>query len=113
MVASRRLERDTVLSAFSPHMHLRGAAFQLELELPDGSREMLLDVPRYDFEWQTMYTLMQPRLVPAGSRLHATGTFDNSADNPANPDPDATVRFGEQTTDEMMVAYFEWWDAQS
>ncbi|MCB9897190.1 MAG: redoxin family protein [Planctomycetes bacterium] len=113
VTAERTLERDTVLSAFSPHMHLRGAAFQLELELPDGEREMLLDVPRYDFEWQTMYTLLEPRTVPAGSKLIATGTFDNSAANPANPDPGATVRFGEQTTDEMMIAYFEWWDADA
>jgi len=108
-VATHRFRRAAVLSAFSPHMHLRGKAFRYELELPDGERELLLDVPAYDFNWQLMYQLAEPRIAPPGSRLVCTAWFDNSADNPANPDPSRTVRFGEQTFDEMLIGYFEWW----
>jgi hypothetical protein len=107
--ASGKFGGDAVLSAFSPHMHLRGKAFRYELESPDGETELLLDVPAYDFEWQTMYQLVEPKLVPAGSSVKVTAWFDNSADNPANPDPDKQVWFGEQTWDEMMIGYFEWW----
>lgn len=98
-----------VLAGFSPHMHLRGRSFRYELERPDGTRQVLLDVPDYDFDWQTMYRLAEPVTVPPGSKLHCSAVFDNSADNPANPDPSATVWFGEQTWDEMMIGYFEWW----
>jgi len=97
------------LSGFSPHMHLRGKAFRYELEDPDGERTVLLDVPAYDFNWQTMYQLAEPLKIPPGSTLYATAWFDNSENNPANPDPTATVSFGEQTWDEMMIGYFEWW----
>jgi peroxiredoxin len=97
------------LSAFSPHMHVRGKAFRYELELPDGARRTLLDIPRYDFDWQIRYELAEPLFVPAGAVLHATAWYDNSAANPANPDPTRAVRFGEQTWDEMMIGYFERW----
>lgn len=97
------------LSGFSPHMHLRGKAFRYELETPDGERTVLLDVPAYDFNWQSMYQLAEPLTIPPGSTLYATAWFDNSEGNPANPDPKATVTFGEQTWDEMMIGYFEWW----
>ena len=65
-------------------------------------------MPRYDFNWQLAYRLRKPMPVPEGARLRATGWFDNSAGNPANPDPTKTVRFGEQTFDEMMIGYVEW-----
>ncbi len=106
--ATRRFERGGRLLALTPHMHLRGAAFRFDLELPDGSVTRLLDVPRFDFQWQFSYRLREPLEVPRGAVLRATGVFDNSAENPANPDPRRTVRFGEQTTDEMMIGYFEW-----
>lgn len=93
---------------FMPHMHVRGTAFRYELELPDGTRRTLLDIPRYDFDWQIVYRLREPLAVPRGARIHATGWFDNSAGNPANPDPTREVPFGEQTTDEMMIGYFDW-----
>ena len=67
---------------------------------------MLLDVPRYDFDWQLRYDLAEPKLLPAGSRLICTAHFDNSAANPANPDPTKKVRFGLQTYEEMMVGYY-------
>ncbi len=101
-------ERPGRLFSFAPHMHVRGTAFRYELVLPDGSRRTLLDVPRFDFNWQLAYRLREPLDVPAGAKLVATGWYDNSAANPGNPDPNRVVRFGEQTWDEMMIGYFEW-----
>ncbi|MCM8533893.1 MAG: hypothetical protein NE330_22210 [Lentisphaeraceae bacterium] len=96
----------TVL-AFSPHTHLRGKSFKYELLLPNGKRQVVLDVPNYDFNWQIRYILKTPLKVPAGSQMLCTATYDNSADNPANPNPNVSVRFGDQTEDEMMIGYFE------
>ena len=104
--ARTRLRRDTVLLSFMPHMHLRGKSFRYELEYPDGTREILLDVPRYDFNWQLWYDLEEPLLLPKGSKIHCTASFDNSEDNVYNPDPSATVLFGDQTWDEMMIGFF-------
>ncbi len=103
-------EKDTVVTSFFPHMHLRAKAFRYELIYPDGSAETILDIPRYDFNWQLHYKLREPKLVPKGTVLRSTGWFDNSADNPANPDPTASVRFGEQTFEEMMIGYFDSYD---
>lgn len=108
VVATRRFDEPITLFSFAPHMHLRGSAFRYELLLPDGSVQTLLDVPHYDFNWQLRYKLRDPLSVPAGAELRATGWFDNSAANPANPDPSRAVPFGEQTWDEMMIGYFEW-----
>ena len=83
-----------MLLGMNPHMHLRGKSFRYELELPDGTRETLLDVPRYDFNWQLWYMLKEPRLIPKGSRMICTASFDNSADNLANPDPDPRSDLG-------------------
>ncbi len=103
----RKLPSDFFVTGFMPHMHMRGAAFKYELTLPDGTTETLLDVPRYDFNWQLQYTFFQPRFLPAGSRVKITAVYDNSAGNPANPDPTKTVRWGDQTWDEMMIGYIE------
>ena len=94
------------LLSFNPHSHVRGKAFRYEMVYPDGRAETVLDVPRYDFNWQTEYLLREPLDVPAGTRLKVTAWYDNSEKNPANPDPTATVRFGDQTWDEMMIGYF-------
>lgn len=107
ITAEQAFTRDTVLLAFMPHMHVRGTAYRYELVRPDGSTEILLDIPHYDFNWQLRYEASTPILVPAGSRLRGTAHYDNSAGNPANPDPTATVRHGEQTWDEMMIGYIE------
>jgi peroxiredoxin len=96
------------LLSLTPHMHVRGTAFRYVLHLPDGTRRTLLDVPRYDFNWQLNYELREPIDVPAGAVMHCTAWYDNSARNPANPDPTATVGFGEQTWDEMMIGYVEY-----
>ncbi|HTI69085.1 MAG TPA: redoxin domain-containing protein [Candidatus Limnocylindria bacterium] len=98
----------STLYDFSPHMHLRGYNFNYTAEYPDGRREVLLDVPRYDFNWQFQYRLKEPKRIPAGTRLVCRATYDNSSLNPANPDPNATVHVGENTTDEMFIGYFNY-----
>src|SRR5262249_20727911 len=102
-----RVNADVLLLAMFPHMHLRGKAFRYAVTYPDGTEEILLDVPRYDFNWQHRYVLAEPKRLPAGSLLRCTASYDNSAANPANPDPDATVRAGLQTWDEMFNGYFD------
>ncbi|MEZ6124013.1 MAG: redoxin domain-containing protein [Planctomycetaceae bacterium] len=95
------------LLALMPHMHLRGKAFRFEADIPGQDRQTLLDVPAYDFNWQTAYRLQAPLTLPAGSRMVCTAAFDNSADNLNNPDPSASVRWGDQTWHEMMIGYFD------
>jgi peroxiredoxin len=106
VVARKLFIKDTLLLGMNPHMHLRGKSFRYELELPDGTREVLLDLPRYDFNWQLWYMLKQPKLVPRGSRMVCTAYFDNSSENLANPDPSREVTWGEQTWDEMMFGFY-------
>jgi hypothetical protein len=101
--------RTVKILGFMPHMHVRGKSFRYDVLLPDGSARMLLEVPRYDFNWQLAYRYAEPITIPAGAKIRATGWFDNSADNPANPDPAKTVRWGPQTTDEMMLGYVEYY----
>jgi peroxiredoxin len=98
---------DTLLLTLMPHMHLRGKAFRYEATYPDGKHEVLLDVPRYDFGWQTNYRLSEPKLMPRGTRMDCYAVFDNSEDNLNNPDPKVAVRFGDQTWEEMMIGFFE------
>jgi hypothetical protein len=92
-------------------MHLRGKSFSYQATYPDGKTETLLSVPRYDFGWQTNYRLAEPKLMPQGTRLDCTAHFDNSEENLNNPDPKATVGFGDQTFEEMMIGFFELADA--
>ena len=84
-----------------PHTHLRGKRWLYRLVKADGSSEVILDVPKYDFNWQTFYLFAKPLEVPAGARIVAQAWYDNSADNADNPDPSATVRWGDQTWEEM------------
>jgi peroxiredoxin len=104
--ASRTLGRDILLYQLSPHMHVRGKSMRIEAHFPDGRRETLLSVPRYRFDWQHRYVLAEPLRIPAGTRLVVEAAFDNSERNPANPDPTAWVRYGEQTFEEMLFGYF-------
>jgi len=101
-----RFQEDRVLLHLTPHMHVRGKSFKYEARYPDGTREVLLDVPNFDFNWQIDYILAEPKLMPKGTLLSCTATYDNSAGNPSNPDPTRRVRFGEQTWDEMMIGWF-------
>jgi thiol-disulfide isomerase/thioredoxin/mono/diheme cytochrome c family protein len=105
-----RVPADAKILAFMPHMHVRGKAYRYEIELPNGGgRRMLLDIPKYDFNWQLRYELREPLDVPLGSVIHGTAWYDNSTNNPANPDPKQTVRWGPQTDDEMMLGYIEYY----
>lgn len=102
------INSDVKLLSFLPHMHVRGKAFRYEL-VTGGKREILLDVPRYDFNWQLEYRLMEPKMVKQGSAIEITAWYDNSENNPANPDPEETVYWGDQTDDEMMLGYVEYY----
>ena len=84
-------------------MHLRGRSLEFKAAYPDGREEVLLRVPQYDFSWQLRYELAGEKLLPAGTTITATAVYDNSANNPRNPNPDVEVRDGEQSTDEMMA----------
>jgi peroxiredoxin/mono/diheme cytochrome c family protein len=103
--ADFRFSQPSLLLALLPHMHLRGKSMTFVAEYPDGRREVILDVPRYEFDWQNLYVLDEPKPMPEGTILHTEARFDNSAENPNNPDPRRAVTFGEQTWDEMHVGY--------
>ena len=99
------------LLAFMPHMHLRGKAFRYELIEPAANKKTtILDIPRYDFNWQLVYRLAEPMLVNPGSKIKVTGWFDNSDQNPANPNPNREVPWGDQTEDEMLIGYVEYYN---
>lgn len=108
VVATHKFDQDSVLLSMSPHMHLRGKSFEYKAHYPDGKSETLLSVPRYEFGWQATYRLQTPLKLPAGTRIECTAFFDNSADNPNNPDATATVRWGEQTWQEMMIGFVDY-----
>jgi hypothetical protein len=100
------LPRDATLLSLFPHMHLRGKRFEYDIIHEDGSAEVLLRV-NYHFHWQLSYRLAEPRILKAGTKLRATAWYDNSKNNPHNPDPAKTVTWGDQTSDEMMVGFFD------
>jgi mono/diheme cytochrome c family protein len=100
--------RDALLLSFMPHMHLRGKDFEYRAEYPDGRKEILLSIPGYDFNWQTAYRLAEPLRLPKGTKLHCTAHFNNSASNPANPDPKIQVVWGDQTWEEMMIGWVDY-----
>ncbi len=101
------LPNDATLLSFFPHMHLRGKRFEYDIVHDDGSIEPLLRVQHYHFHWQLSYKLAQPRDLKAGTKLRAVAWYDNSKSNPHNPDPDQLVRWGNQTSQEMMVGFFD------
>ena len=98
---------DARVVTFWPHMHVRGKSFRFDSVTPEGGRTTVLNVPRYDFNWQHRYIPAEPLRVTEGSKLECYATFDNSPNNPFNPDPKATVRWGDQSWDEMMVGFIE------
>jgi hypothetical protein len=105
--AQKKFAQDTLFIGMYPHMHMRGKAFRYELTYPDGKKEVLLDVPRYDFNWQNWFKLEKPLVIPAGSNLLCTAHFDNSENNLCNPDPSKPVRWGDQTWEEMMIGWYD------
>ena len=103
---SRVLADDTWLTTMTPHMHVRGKDMKYIAHYPDGTQEVLLSVPKYDFAWQHTYELAEPKLLPKGTKLEVIAHFDNSTKNLFNPDPNATVRWGDQTWEEMMIGFY-------
>jgi hypothetical protein len=106
VVARQTINRDTYLNTMYPHMHVRGKDVSYTIVSPDGREEVVLSVPKYDFNWQLNYRLAEPKFVPKGSTLVIRAHYDNSKNNPFNPDPSATVRWGEQTWEEMLIGYY-------
>lgn len=104
---TRPVPTDINVMAYMAHMHVRGKSFNFELTTPDGKTETLLDIPHYDFNWQLRYDYLEPKVIPKGSRVKVTAVFDNSENNPANPDPTKTVHWGQQTYEEMLIGYVE------
>lgn len=106
--ASIVIPRDAELYGHGAHMHFRGKYMRFYADYPDGSREELLNIANYSYNWQLNYEYSQPKFVPAGTRITAVGAFDNSARNPANPDPDRSVPWGQMSWDEMFFGSSRW-----
>ena len=105
VVAKYPIKRPTTIHAVLPHMHYRGKSMNYVAHYPDGKEEMIFSAADYNFNWQRFYYLSEPKHLPEGSYLTVNAVFDNSAQNEFNPDPGATIYFGEQTFDEMMIGY--------
>ena len=101
------LQADSTLNMMLPHMHLRGKDFDFKVVFPDGKTQELLYVPHYSFSWQLSYYLAKPLFLPKGTTIECTAHYDNSPNNPANPDPTKAVSYGEQSWDEMMFGFFD------
>jgi hypothetical protein len=108
LTAVSTIPYDGELVSMMPHAHLRGKAFEYKITRPDGSSEVVLRVPKYDFNWQLTYWLETPIHMPKGTKMELTAWYDNSSNNPYNPDPNNEVHWGEQTTEEMMMGYFNY-----
>jgi mono/diheme cytochrome c family protein len=108
VTACWKVEDDIHLVSLMPHMHYRGAAMEIAAVYADGKSEILLNVPRYSFSWQTVYYLKNPVAIPKGTRIVVTAHYDNSARNKFNPDPTKAVRFGDPTYDDMMIGWIDY-----
>lgn len=109
--ANHVFDKEIVLYGLRPHMHFRGKKMKFTAELPDGSTKVLMNVPDYSYNWQPTFALEEPIRLPAGTKVHVVGAFDNSKYNPANPDPSKELTFGLQTWDEMFIGYFSYYVA--
>ena len=107
VVAERVLEQDEEVLLWMPHTHIRGSYFRYEAIYPGGKKEVLLNLPKYDFNWQNSYVLAEPKLLPKGTTLRGEAHYNNSTSNLANPDPTQAVHWGEQTWEEMMIGYYD------
>ena len=108
IIGEMTVKEAITLYAFAPHMHLRGKDIKYTLVWPDGRQQVLLDVPKFDFNWQLHYELTEPLKIPAGSKLVALAHYDNSIKNRYNPAPDKEVFWSEQSWDEMFIPWFEY-----
>ncbi len=107
VTTSATLPNSGTLLSFFPHMHVRGKAFEYKLTQPGEEQQTLLSVPNYNFNWQLTYRLEQPIVLKPGAKMDMAAWFDNSPNNPFNPDPKAEVRWGEQSWEEMMIGFFD------
>ena len=104
--ATQVLTKDTLVTAYTPHMHVRGKDMTYIAHYADGTDETLLSVPKYDFNWQITYQLARPKLLPKGTKVEVIAHYDNSTANKFNPDPAKDVRWGDQTWEEMMIGFY-------
>ncbi len=104
--ASFTMRREVILLGMHPHMHMRGKDMSYRLVFPNGETRTILNVPHYNWHWQLWYNLAKPIVLPAGTRIECTAHYDNSRNNPENPDPTKTITWGQQSFDEMMVCFF-------
>lgn len=102
------VKAESEIQSLMPHMHFRGKRMSFTAQYPDGTEEVLLSVPAYSFNWQLAHELETPLRVPAGTKIVATGAFDNSSQNPYNPDPNLEVVWGEQSWEEMFMGFYTW-----
>jgi thiol-disulfide isomerase/thioredoxin len=109
VTADFTFDDDVYLLQLLPHMHVRGKKFTYTAKFPDGKEEILLHIPEWDFGWQNGYRFAEPLFVPKGTEIFCEAVYDNSENNPANPDPSKKVRFGDQTWDEMLIGYFDYY----
>ena len=109
--ATHTFAKDALINSMMPHMHYRGTKVFYELLYPDGTTETLLSVPTYDFNWQSNYRFIEPKAVPAGTKVTLTGWWDNSTENPFNPDPTIDVTWGEATHEEMLFGWISFTNA--
>jgi len=105
--AEFEMGHEAKLTSLLPHMHLRGKDFEYRLVFPTGETQTILRVPRYDFGWQLSYEPQQDILLPKGTKVSCTAHYDNSANNPNNPDPSQNVKWGDQSWQEMMIGWFD------
>ncbi len=105
--AKVKLYEDATLLSLFPHMHVRGKSFEYRATYPTGETEVLLSVPKYDFNWQLGYNLTKPKLLPKGTVIECIAHYDNSPNNPANPDPTKEVFWGDQTWEEMLAGFMD------
>ncbi|MFN0087508.1 MAG: thiol-disulfide isomerase [Blastocatellia bacterium] len=106
--SSHTFTEDVHLHMLMPHMHVRGKDFEYKVVYPDGTSKVLLSVPKYDFNWQLTYFVKTPVAIPKGSRIECVAHHDNSIGNKFNPDPTITVRWGDQTWEEMMIGWIDY-----
>lgn len=113
MTRAVTLPKDAYLYSMTPHMHFRGKRMRFYAEYPDGNKEEILNIAKYNYAWQMAYTLREPKFLPAGTKMIAVGAFDNSEQNKANPDPAREVPWGQQSWDEMFFGAMRWKFAES
>ncbi|MCI0388958.1 MAG: cytochrome c [Acidobacteria bacterium] len=108
VTACWKTDQDITLINAMPHMHLRGKAMEFKVVYPNGKSEVVLNVPRYDFGWQTVYYYKKPIAIPKGSKFIVTAIYDNSAKNKFNPNPNVDIRWGDPTYEDMMIGWLEY-----